>query len=94
MELEGILKAAVIIDEKQTDSVKVGIGDTVVLFEPDSDEELSYTLVSPREVDPRRGKISSASPMGRAILGRGEGETVEIEAPLGKLRYRIKRIEH
>jgi len=51
-------------------------------------------LVSPREVDPTKGKISNASPIGKAVIGKEQGETVEIEAPAGKLRYQIKRIEN
>ena len=50
-------------------------------------------LVNPREVDPTRGKISSASPIGRAVIGRGRGEIVEVAAPVGKLRYQIKQVE-
>ena len=92
-ELEGILKTAVIINEKQKDSLKVGIGDSVVLCEAGSEEELCCTLVSPKEVDVARGKISNASPLGQAILGREQGETVEIIAPVGRLYYLIKRIE-
>lgn len=92
-ELEGIMKAAVIINEKQNNGLKVGIGDNVVLCEKGSEEELCYTLVSPKEVDVARGKISNASPIGQAILGREQGETVEIVAPAGRLYYLIKRIE-
>lgn len=93
MELEETLKSAVIIDEKRQNTLKVGVGDSVVLRDLDSGEELRYTLVSPREVDPVRGKISSASPIGQAIIGGGQGETVEVVAPAGKLRYQIKQIE-
>jgi len=50
-------------------------------------------IVDPREVDPSRGKISIASPLGKALIGRHDGETVEITAPAGKLRYQIKQIE-
>ena len=92
-ELEGILKTSIVIDEKGNASLKAGLGDKVVICELDSEEELCYTLVSTKEVDASRGKISSASPMGQAILGREQGETVEIEAPMGRLCYRIKRIE-
>jgi transcription elongation factor GreA len=45
-------------------------------------------------VDPTRGKISIASPLGKALLGRRDGDVAEITAPAGKLKYRIKRIEH
>ena len=93
IELEGTLKVAVVIDEKQKASLKVGIGNSVILHDLDSGEELSYTLVSPREVDPTRGKISSASPIGRAVIGKAQGEMVEIVAPAGKLCYQIKEIK-
>lgn len=92
-ELEAVLKAAVLIDEKQNSGIKVNIGDRVILCEANSEEELCYTLVSPREVNVAQGKISNASPLGQAILGKEQGETVEIQAPVGKLYYRIKRIE-
>ncbi|MEK7354408.1 MAG: GreA/GreB family elongation factor, partial [Chloroflexota bacterium] len=94
MELEGIMKSAVIIDEGRVSSLMAGIGDSITICEVGSAEELCYTLVSPREVDVRKGKISNASPMGQAIIGREQGETVEIEAPVGRLYYRIIRIEH
>jgi len=91
-ELEEILKSATVIAEKEGIDLKAGIGDSVVLRDMASDEELHYTVVSPREVDPSRGKISSASPLGKAIIGRGQGETVEITAPAGKLRYQLKQV--
>ncbi len=93
MELEETLKSAAVIDEKPKTTLTVGIGDSVVLDDLDSGEELRYTLVSPREVDPTRGKISSASPIGQAVIGRGQGEIVEVAAPAGKLRYQIKQVE-
>ena len=93
-ELEETLKSAVVIDEKRKDTLKVSIGDSVILCDLASGEELPYTLVSPREVDPTKGKISIASPIGEAIIGQVQGEVVEVTAPAGKLRYQIKQIEH
>ncbi|MBA7687019.1 Transcription elongation factor GreA [subsurface metagenome] len=93
-ELEEALKLATIIDEKQSVTSKVGVGDSVILRDLATNEELRYMLVGPREVDPTKGKISNASPIGKAIVGRGEGEVVEVAAPAGKLRYEIKQIEH
>jgi len=92
--LEETLKSAVVIDEKQKFSLKVGIGDSVTLRDLASGEELHYILVNSREVDPTRGKVSDASPIGKAIMGRGRGEMVEIIAPAGKLRYQIERFRH
>ena len=94
--LEETLKLAAIIDdkdEKQEVASKVGVGDSVVLRHLASDKELRYTLVGSKEVDPAKGKISSVSPIGKAIIGRGKGEVVEVAAPAGKLRYQIERIE-
>ncbi len=93
-ELEEALKSATIIDGKQRAALKVNIGDRVILSELNSGEELCYTLVSPREVDPTKGKISEASPIGKAIVGHRQGEIVEVMTPGGKFRYQIKQIEH
>jgi len=92
-ELEETLKAATIINEKRESALKTGVGDSIVLSDLDSGEEMRYMIVDPREVDAARGKISIASPLGRALIGHSDGEIVEITAPAGKLRYQIKRIE-
>jgi len=93
-ELEGTLRSATVIDEEKKVTPKVGIGDSVILRDLTSGEELRYTLVSPREVDPTKGKISSVSPIGKAIIGQSQGKVIEVTAPAGKLRYQIKQIEH
>ena len=92
-ELEEALKSAVVIDGKQKAALKVNIGDSVILRDLASGEELRYTLVSPREVDPTKGKISVASPIGKAIIGHGQGEVIEVTVPAGKLHYEITQIE-
>jgi transcription elongation factor GreA len=92
-ELEQTLKTANIVEEKQSVSLQVTIGDSVVLRDPASGEELRYTLVSPREVDPSKGKISTVSPIGKAIIGRHQGKIVEVTTPAGKLHYQIKQVE-
>ncbi|MBA7620255.1 Transcription elongation factor GreA [subsurface metagenome] len=91
--LEETLKSATIIGEKQKVALKVSIGDSILLCDVASGEELRYMIVSPREVDPTKGRISSASPIGKAVLGRAQDEIVEAVAPAGKLRYQIKQIE-
>jgi len=94
MELEETLKAATVLDEGQKSTFKTGIGDSVVLCDLASGEEMCYIIVHPREVNPIQGKISSASPIGKALIGRREGEVIEVMVPAGKLRYQIKRVEH
>ena len=59
----------------------------------EEDEEITYTLVGPGEIDARSGKISIQSPVGRALDLRGVGDTVEVSVPAGMVRYRIVRIE-
>lgn len=90
-ELERIIGSACVIDERSTD--RVAIGCTVVLRDLEADEEVCYTLVSPNEVDPLHGKISTASPVGKALLDRGAGETIEVSVPAGIVRYRLERLE-
>ncbi len=91
-ELEDILKSAMVA-AKEFDTAKVTLGCTVVLQDLSSAAELRYTLVNPREANPAKGKISNASPMGKALLNRVKGEVIEVTAPAGKLRYRIEGIE-
>jgi len=91
-ELEEALKSAVILDEKQEVALKISVGDSIILRDLASGEELHYIMVNSKEVDPTRGKISSVSPIGKAIIGRGQGEVVEVTAPAGKLRYQIEQI--
>ena len=90
-EVEETLKSAVVIGAKQ--EVKIGIGDIVLLRDMVSSEEMQYKVVSPKEVDPLAGKISTESPMGKAIVGRHRGDVVEVATPAGKLRYQIEQVE-
>ncbi|MFC2003463.1 GreA/GreB family elongation factor [Chloroflexota bacterium] len=92
-ELEETMKSAIVIDEKQKTTVTASIGNSVTLQDLASGEELRYKIVSPREVAPTQGKISHASPVGKAIIGQREGEVIEVTTPVGKLRYQIKLIE-
>ena len=89
-ELEQTLKSATLVEVEV--GSRAGIGNSVVLLDLASGEELRFTLVSPKEVDPSQGRISSVSPLGRALIGQGAGDTIEITVPAGKLRYRIEKV--
>jgi len=91
-ELETIFKTATVMDIPQQSASKIGIGDTVLLQEVSSGEEMGYTLVSSREANPTKGKISTISPTGRCLIGKAEGETIEVPAPAGTVCYRIKKV--
>jgi len=93
IELEETLKLVQIIDAKAAVLHTVSTGDCVVLVDLPSGEELRYTIVSPREVNPAKGKISNASPIGKAVIGKESGATIEIETPAGELCYRIAKVE-
>ena len=90
-EIEAILNQAKIAKEDQ-DTTRAKLGDTIVLRDLSSGKELSYTLVDPREANPAKGKLSIASPLGKAILGKESGQTVQVVAPAGTLCCRIEDI--
>ncbi len=92
-ELEETMKMVTIIGEKREPTLKTSVGDTVLVSDLESGEEVRYMIVDPREVDPSKGKISMASPLGKGLIGRSHGDVVEISAPAGKLRYQLKSIE-
>jgi len=90
-ELEATLNQAKIMGEDQ-DTSRVKFGDTVVLRDLSSGKEFSYTLVDPREANPAQGKLSVASPLGKAIVDKEKGQTVEVVAPAGTFCCSIEDI--
>lgn len=88
--IETILKNAVIMDKHHAGHVEVGT--TVTVVKKGEKEEKTYTLVGSEEADSFTGKISNESPLGKALLGKGKGDTVVVDAPKGKMEYTIKGI--
>lgn len=89
-ELEGVINIAVVVQEQQTDgSIKIGCK---VLVEANGTEE-EFTIVGEFEADPLAKKLSQTSPIGKALLGKKVGESVEVNVPIGKMKYKILRIE-
>jgi len=85
--LETMIRNAVIIQEgKHRDQVV--LGSTVTIVEEGGDPE-TYHLVGSAEADPRQGRISNQSPLGRALLGKRVGDTVTVSAPAGVLSFQI-----
>lgn len=93
-ELESTLKTATLVDEQQTGGREITFGDTVVLQDLASGEQVRYTLVDASEANAIEGKISVASPMGQALLGRMQGQNIAVKAPAGILHYQIEDIQH
>ena len=81
--LENMLRNAKIIDEDEITTDKVSIGSKVLVKDLEYDEEMEYVIVGSAEADPYEGRISNESPLGRALLGHGIGEIVEVNVPDG-----------
>lgn len=92
-ELEAALKKTVVMNGGPLSAAKVQQGHRVVLRDLATGEEVHYTLVSPHEVDLMAGRISFASPMGKALLERSVGDRVEVTAPQGVLHYQVLGVE-
>jgi transcription elongation factor GreA len=92
LELKYILNHATIIEENGHNLERVEVGTTVTIQEEDYPPEVYY-LVGSKEADPRNGRISNASPIGQAIMGRKVGDFVDVEAPDGVIKFKIIKIE-
>lgn len=90
-EIENILRNAVII-EKSANRGVVSIGDHVTIQEADFPPE-TYHVVGAKEADPRNGRISNESPIGRAVIDHKVGDVVEADTPGGKMNFKILKIE-
>lgn len=90
-ELEKLLKNAEVVDVEQTDGkiAKVSFGCTVKLLDKELKEEMEYTIKGSSEADSLNGSISNESPLGKALIGAKKGDTIEVEAPVGMVKYKI-----
>jgi len=92
MQLEAMLKNASIIDEDEVDTKVVNLGAKVKIRDIKTKEEFDYQIVGSTEADPASSRISNESPVGSALLGHKVGDTVDVEVPGGKIRYKIVNI--
>lgn len=91
-ELKSVIAKSEIIDIEDGPADKVVFGRTVVLYNPQTDKEISYQLIGPYESDPENGKISVTSPLGQALIGKEEGDEVKANTPGGISEYEILEI--
>ncbi len=89
-ELESLIKNAVIIENKKSDTVELG---STVHATCDNGMKIKYQIVGHSEADPASGRISHESPLGKAFVGRGIGHEFELNVPAGKLKCKIDNIE-
>lgn len=80
------------IDFTKIPQGKVGLGSTVVVLDTKRDEEITYSLVTTEEAAPADGKISTTSPIGRALLGKEPGDTVRVQSPGGVKELEILKL--
>ena len=92
-ELEGILGRAEVIDPKKL-SGTIKFGATVELVDEDTDEERTYQIVGEPEADIEQGRLNIKSPLARALIGKDEGDSVEVRTPGGAKSYEILSIEY
>ncbi|MDP3354239.1 MAG: transcription elongation factor GreA [Polaromonas sp.] len=89
-EIEGKLSAAQIIDPTEVDAGgKVVFGSTIELQDEDSGDKVTYQIVGEDEADIKLGRVNIGSPIARALIGKDEGDTAEVQAPGGIRRYEI-----
>ena len=80
------------IDTSRLPTDRIAYGSTVVLYDLDSSDEVTYKLVMAEDSDISKNKISTTSPIGRGLMGRTEGDEVEITTPSGKRRFEIVKL--
>ena len=90
IDLENIIQNAEII-EAAHDHQRVGLGSTVTVLNHKGERD-HYTIVGSAEADPKEGRISNESPVGTALLGKGVGDEIQVNAPAGVLRWSIVEI--
>ncbi|BDG06602.1 transcription elongation factor GreA [Anaeromyxobacter oryzae] len=94
LQVEHWIASAEVIDvSKHAGSDRVIFGATVTLEDTDSGDQVTYRIVGELEADLKRGKISVTSPIARALIGRSEGDTVEVRTPGGAKEYEIQTVD-
>lgn len=90
LQIQAMLKKARVADS--SDTSKVTVGSIVSLLDQEFDEKLDYRIVSPAEADVMENRISYESPLGKTLIGKQVGDVVEVDAPIGKIQYKVLEI--
>jgi transcription elongation factor GreA len=92
-DLEDKLSRADIIDVSKLSGTKIKFGATVQLADEDTGDKVKYKIVGETEANVKEGRISIASPIARAMIGKSKGETCEVTTPKGQRSYEVLKIE-
>lgn len=93
LELEGMIGRADVIDPKKLSGDSIKFGATVTLVDEDTEEEKTYQLVGEVEADIENGRLNISSPLARALIGKEEGDSVEVMTPGGGRSYEIVAVK-
>lgn len=94
-EVKDLVEHAIVIEMEHGDGAgKVVVGNKVTVEDMEDGSREVYQIVGTQEADPREGRISNDSPLGRALLGHRAGDVAEVEAPVGTLRFKILEIKN
>ncbi|PZN48871.1 MAG: transcription elongation factor GreA [Proteobacteria bacterium] len=93
-ELEDLIARAEVIDVSKLSGETVKFGATVVLVDEDTEEKKTYQIVGDQEADVKSGRVSISSPIARALIGKGVGDAVEVNAPGGPRGYEIIEVQY
>ncbi len=94
VELEDMLGRAQVIDPSELSGAQVKFGATIDLVDEDTEEETTYQIVGEIEADVKQGLISVTSPIARALIGKEEGDSVEVNTPGGGRCYEILKVKY
>ena len=92
-EIEKILKNAEVVVEDEVDLDKISVGCKVKVYDYEFEEEMELKLVGSTEANSLEGKISNESPVGKALIGAHTGDVVEVEMPMGIMKYKVLEIQ-
>jgi transcription elongation factor GreA len=93
-ELQDVVGRAQVVDPSKLPHARVSFGSTVILTDHETDEEIKYTIVGAYESDPAKRLISIQSPMARSLIGKEEGEEIEVSLPSGDKTYDIEEVKY
>ncbi len=92
IELEKAIKSAKIVDTGSNGKDEVAFGSTVKVYDVEFEEELVYTIVGSKEVDLKNNKISSESPVGKALIGKKAGDVITVTTQAGSSEFKVLEI--
>jgi transcription elongation factor GreA len=91
-ELEGAISRSEVFDPASMSGETIRFGATVVMADVDTDEESTYQIVGAEEADIDQGRISNTSPIARAMMGKSEGDVVDVITPRGGKSYEVVKV--